>query len=131
MANFGKQNSKITWASDASVARKRAAKNNPMDNVVRMIDPAGFVVQVSLATGRGIPSVRNLYGPQILAQKEAAGFVKYDSLPEKAREKLIAERKAAHAEKQEAYASQHMTEGQAMAAAVREMAKLAQDNGKG
>jgi hypothetical protein len=134
MANFSKQSTNITWVSDAGTARKRATKNNPMDRKTRMIDPAGFVVEVSLSTGRGIPFVHNLYAPHILAKKLAAGFVEYDSFGDptkeiKKREDFIAARQAAHTEKQNEYAGQHMTEGQMMAKAVLKMSELAEQNG--
>jgi len=91
-----------------------------------MIGPNGQVVQIPTATGRGIPSVRNLYGPQIIQEKENRGWVRYDSLSEKKREELILERRAKHEAPQEQSAQQTMTEGRLM---VEVMRKFTEQNG--
>jgi len=125
MANFGQHSTKITWATDPKTNQARRTKNCPLP-CVRMIGPAGQVVDIATATGRGIPDVRNLYAPQIIAEKLRKGWVRYDSLSDKKREELILERRAKHNEQQEQYAQQTMTEGKLM---VEVMRKFTEQNG--
>jgi len=81
-------------------------KTNPMKLKRTAIGPAGQVVEVSLACGKTTTSMLgNNYGQLIQAQKEANGWVWYDSFEDdEARDALIAARREAKSLKNEDYA---------------------------
>lgn len=81
-------------------------KENPMALKKQAIGPAGQVVYISLASGKTITSMLgNNYGQLIKAEKEARGWVWYDSFEdEAARDALIASRREAKSKKNADYA---------------------------
>jgi len=112
----------ITWDNDPAVARKRATANCPLP-CVRMIGPAGQVVDVATTSGRHVPANQALLDRQrIIATKQSKGWVLYDEPTEKKREALIAERKEANRLRGEAFAQASMSSEERMAKAFENLA---------
>lgn len=84
------------------------------------IGPDGQVVEISLATGKTITSMRgNDYGQMIAAEKAARGWVDYDSFDdEKARDALIESRRAIKNKKNADYAKLFETKLDRLAAVL-------------
>jgi len=56
-------------------------KLSPIPYNRKVVDPAGNVVTLNLATGYTIRAKNNPYGIQIMAEKLKAGFLPYDECP--------------------------------------------------
>lgn len=63
------------WNADGTV---RVEKLNPMLHI-KMVNPDGAIVQVSLANGFGLGM--GVYGEKVLAEKYKAGFIRFDKCP--------------------------------------------------
>lgn len=95
-------------------------KTNPMKLKRMAISPDGNVVEISLATGKTITSMLgNNYGQLIAAQKEARGWIWYDSFEdEEARDALIAARREVKAAKNADYSKLFETKMDKLAAVL-------------
>jgi len=113
----------ITWDNDPAASKARATANCPLP-CVRMIGPAGQVVDVATTSGRHVPANQaQLDKMRIVGSKQSKGWVLYDSLADKKREALIADRKEANRLKGEKFAQASMSSEDRMAAAFEQLAE--------
>lgn len=129
---------KITWSDDPELVKKRAQGACPLPHV-RMVDPSGFVCDVPVKAGRGVPLEMGQNPAVVVAQKRAKGWKVHtactigvssfdmDFKSEKEREKYIADLKEATAAKAKAYEERTMGDTKALAKALSEL--TAKNNG--
>jgi len=122
----------ITWSDDKVVSEKREKGECPLP-CVRMIDPSGFVCDVPVKAGRGVPLGMGQDPNVIVAQKKKRGWkvhsdcrvgvseFKSDFASEKEREKYIAALKADKAARAKAYEERTMGDTKALAKALAEL----------
>ncbi len=102
---------RITWAHSPAIIKKQQDKDTSLPSV-KMVDPAGRIIDLPVATGRNIPHNLNHYGPGIVAKKRRKGWkmvsdclvagIEYtsDFRSEKEMHALIKKRREEHAKKQ-------------------------------